>query len=112
MNEVKIIARPMSRDEIVNYLRRTHRHGNPEVLRAFLDGEGRSNWTKQKDAVRFSYMKTYQVKLKSWSKSHGLAHHDYSVKASSEEAAKESTLARFNKHFRRVALRMQATVGA
>jgi hypothetical protein len=40
MNEVEIMARPMSRVEIVNYLLRTHGHGNPEILRAFLDEDG------------------------------------------------------------------------
>jgi hypothetical protein len=40
MNEVVLVARPMSRDEIVSYLLRTHGHGNPEILRAFLDGDG------------------------------------------------------------------------
>jgi hypothetical protein len=34
---ITLIARPMSHTEIVNYLLRTHGHGNPEILRAYLD---------------------------------------------------------------------------
>ena len=36
-SDFTIIARPMSRESIVQYLRRTHGHGNPEILRAYLD---------------------------------------------------------------------------
>lgn len=30
------LARPMTRDQMIAYLLRTHGHGNPEILRAFL----------------------------------------------------------------------------
>lgn len=37
MKTLDLRAKPMSHEEIVAYLLRTHGYGNPEVLRAYLD---------------------------------------------------------------------------